>query len=98
MKPLCKRPDCGDNSCIYAASRGGMRTNGGCRCNPREVQRYIESLESICAETYQVVGALAYHCGMFEDPQTQRVLDNLSQCRKVHKTVLPYVIKEKGKS
>lgn len=26
-------PDCGDNSCRYATQRGGMRTNGGCRCD-----------------------------------------------------------------
>lgn len=25
--------DCGDNSCLYATKRGGMRTNGGCRCS-----------------------------------------------------------------
>lgn len=24
--------DCGDNSCIFAKNKGGMRTNGGCRC------------------------------------------------------------------
>lgn len=24
--------DCGDNSCLFAKVRGGMRTNGGCRC------------------------------------------------------------------
>lgn len=24
--------DCGDNSCMFATVRGGMRTNGGCRC------------------------------------------------------------------
>lgn len=24
--------DCGDNSCMFATIRGGMRTNGGCRC------------------------------------------------------------------
>lgn len=24
--------DCGDSSCYFAVSRGGMRTNGGCRC------------------------------------------------------------------
>lgn len=29
-----KRPelDCGDNSCMFAINKGGMRTNGGCRC------------------------------------------------------------------
>lgn len=25
-------PDCGDNSCRFAIKKGGMRTNGGCRC------------------------------------------------------------------
>lgn len=24
--------DCGDSSCFFATKRGGMRTNGGCRC------------------------------------------------------------------
>ena len=24
--------DCGDSSCMFATVRGGMRTNGGCRC------------------------------------------------------------------
>lgn len=24
--------DCGDNSCHFAKDKGGMRTNGGCRC------------------------------------------------------------------
>lgn len=24
--------DCGDNSCRFAKKKGGMRTNGGCRC------------------------------------------------------------------
>lgn len=27
--------DCGDNSCLFATRRGGMRTNGGCRCIER---------------------------------------------------------------
>lgn len=25
--------DCGDNSCLAAEHKGGMRTNGGCRCD-----------------------------------------------------------------
>ena len=26
-------PDCGDNSCLFAGQgKGGLRTNGGCRC------------------------------------------------------------------
>lgn len=27
-----KELDCGDNSCYFARGKGGMRTNGGCRC------------------------------------------------------------------
>ncbi len=27
--------DCGDNSCRFALRKGGMRTNGGCRCMDR---------------------------------------------------------------
>lgn len=27
--------DCGDNSCRYAKEKGGMRTNGGCRCQDK---------------------------------------------------------------
>ena len=35
MAERVKQPvelDCGDNSCVFAKNRGGMRTNGGCRC------------------------------------------------------------------
>lgn len=28
----CDEIDCGDNSCGFARAKGGMRTNGGCRC------------------------------------------------------------------
>lgn len=24
--------DCGDSSCLFSKQKGGMRTNGGCRC------------------------------------------------------------------
>lgn len=40
-------PDCGDNSCEFAKKKGGMRTNGGCRCLkdvPRETRRYFTLL------------------------------------------------------
>jgi len=36
--------DCGDSSCRYAINRGGMRTNGGCRCSDndgRKVERFL---------------------------------------------------------
>jgi len=41
-------PDCGDNSCLYAISRGGMRTNGGCRCDRCEAcGRAIRPVRSV---------------------------------------------------
>lgn len=40
--------DCKDNSCYFAKNKGGMRTNGGCRClngiRPFEVKRKILEL------------------------------------------------------
>jgi hypothetical protein len=30
--------DCGDSSCVFAARKTGMRTNGGCRCLKDEVK------------------------------------------------------------
>jgi hypothetical protein len=42
-------PDCGDNSCMFGGrGKGGMRTNGGCRClksAPKQTTRiYFERL------------------------------------------------------
>lgn len=34
--------DCGDNSCVCAGPRrGGMRTNGGCQCDERQLRRAV---------------------------------------------------------
>lgn len=45
------RMDCGDNSCIYAKDKGGMRTNGGCRCHDRPGMSYmLRALHVITAE------------------------------------------------
>jgi hypothetical protein len=38
--------DCGDNSCRYATVKGGMRTNGGCRCSRnhgKDVEFYLRT-------------------------------------------------------
>ena len=41
-------PDCGDNSCLFGGhGKGGMRTNGGCRCFkdlPTMKRIYVERL------------------------------------------------------
>jgi hypothetical protein len=36
--------DCGDNSCLFARSKGGMRTNGGCRC-PDNIASKLATLD-----------------------------------------------------
>ena len=41
MRPVVealRHLDCGDNSCLFASEKGGMRTNRGCRC--LDVLRY----------------------------------------------------------
>lgn len=49
-------PDCGDNSCRFAVKKGGMRTNGGCRCIGRSmvnwtpVERYALRARSALAD------------------------------------------------
>lgn len=51
-------PDCGDNSCRFAVEKGGMRTNGGCRCllnrslvtNTNKVEVYAAVIAPILLE------------------------------------------------
>ncbi len=35
--------DCGDNSCIFAKVRGGVRTNHGCHCHEHWSVRWVIS-------------------------------------------------------
>lgn len=59
-------PDCGDNSCRFAIHKGGMRTNGGCRCirnedlivrqffytfNPVQVKELLDEIERLRTTT-----------------------------------------------
>ena len=51
----------------------------------------IDELKTICAETYQVVGSLASDLGIFGSClQLGKVLDNLSEQKRVHNDVLPW--------
>ncbi|EMQ8408892.1 DUF551 domain-containing protein [Escherichia coli] len=49
-----------------------------------------DGLSTVCAETYQVVGVMADALGVFGDAAVQKVLDNLSQQKLVHRDVLPF--------
>lgn len=50
----------------------------------------LDELALLCAEAYQVVGSLLYDVGAFDDDHAQKILDNLSQARRVHTDVLPW--------
>ncbi|WP_410027710.1 dATP/dGTP pyrophosphohydrolase domain-containing protein [Escherichia coli] len=49
-----------------------------------------DGLSTVCAEAYQVVGVMADVLGVFGDAAVQKVLDNLSQQKLVHRDVLPF--------
>lgn len=49
-----------------------------------------DGLPTVCAEAYQVVGVMADALGVFGDAAVQKVLDNLSQQKLVHRDVLPF--------
>jgi hypothetical protein len=46
--------------------------------------------EQVCAEAYQVVGSLLSDLGKFDTDEAEKILDNLSQAKLVHKDVLPW--------
>src|SRR5690606_29550409 len=50
----------------------------------------VEELEIVCAEAYQVVGALASYAGVFCTDDVGRALDNLAQHKRVHSDLLPW--------
>ncbi|EMR9403250.1 ead/Ea22-like family protein [Escherichia coli] len=53
----------------------------------------IAELETVCAESYQVVGALADAAGVFETSEAvSKALDNLSDAKLTHDDVLPFVV------
>jgi hypothetical protein len=47
--------DCGDNSCLCAARKGGMRTNGGCRCDISGAVARALACASSVSETTPIV-------------------------------------------
>lgn len=56
-------------------------------------KKLIAELQTICAESYQVVGALADAAGVFETSDAvSKALDNLSAAKLVHEDVLPFAV------
>jgi hypothetical protein len=54
-----------------------------------EGEEYPEAAK-VCAEAYQVVGALLDDLGIFATEAGAKIMDNLSQHRLVHRDVLPW--------
>lgn len=77
-------PDCGDNSCLFGGrGKGGMRTNGGCRCFkdlPTAKRIYVERLVTLTAD----------------DPMERQSAENLSlalQWQRQHDALLGFIQK-----
>ena len=49
-----------------------------------------EDVSTVLAEAYQVVGVMAEALGVFDDTAVQKVMDNLSQQKLIHREVLPF--------
>lgn len=60
----------------------------------RHAQLEASHLSRICAESYQVVGALAEALRIFNDVGVIKALDNLSAQEIIHDDVLPFLVPE----
>jgi len=49
-------------------------------------------IEQLLAEAYQVVGVLAVHAGVLDDPAVLKILANLDDMTLIHDDVLPFVV------
>lgn len=67
-----------------------QRANEAAVLHLQNMAKEIADLNTICSESYQVVGALSYKCGLFAHPKTIKALDNLSSAELIHDDVLPY--------
>lgn len=78
------KSDCGDNSCIFAGKgKGGMRTNGGCRCYQMLTNDIVALIEADRARIVEKCAKIAEHqkeiCGssMSRQSTAQDIADNI---------------------
>lgn len=50
----------------------------------------VDELKRVCAELYQVIGALADYAGVWNHPDVIRAMDNASDGRLTHRDLLPW--------
>ena len=76
---------------LYTTERDAQ--NQDLLLNIGSLQQRIAELETVCAESYQVVGALGDAAGVFETSEAvSKALDNLSDAKLTHDDVLPFVV------
>ncbi|EEZ5173209.1 DUF551 domain-containing protein [Escherichia coli] len=82
----------GWNACREAMLHGAEPVSQTCKLNELSGNSPVtpDGLSTVCAEAYQVVGVMADALGVFGDAAVQKVLDNLSQQKLVHRDVLPF--------
>ena len=56
----------------------------------RAIREAESEAAEVCGEAYQVVGVLLSDTGQFDTPHGEKVLDNLSAAKRIHKDVLPW--------
>ncbi len=90
LRELCKvELDCGDNSCEFTRNRGGMRTNGGCRCvkdiGPfpvrRRVTASIKMLPTLISLLERAEKMLIDIYPVDRDEETAQLLSDIAELR-----------------
>ena len=93
-------PDCKERKLFCSTDTTRMRktisVSAGTDDAPlyRHAQPDASHLSRICAESYQVVGALAEALRIFNDVGVIKALDNLSSQELIHDDVLPFSVPE----
>ncbi|EOX3278282.1 DUF551 domain-containing protein [Escherichia coli] len=80
---------------VQLLSRIQCRIDDACRAAMLQGAEHVsnrDELLTVCAEAYQVVGAMAEALGIFDSTEVQKVMDNLSQQKLVHADVLPFAV------
>lgn len=69
-----------------------LRDSAATADDMRAAAERIVELETVCAESYQVLGVLASLAAIIHRPEIIRALDNLSDSALTHKDVLPFAL------
>lgn len=77
--------DCGDNSCLFdGKGKGGMRTNGGCRCYQNYSSKIIDQYNQLeidgeVGELANIITSEYYPCDERATLLARQIISNLSK-------------------